>query len=208
MRASLGVVVLTLALVAGCAGSVSPSVAPSRALSGGPLPSGTFVAEYEYGSGDTGGGHATFVSLFDDQSGRYLRDLLRFDGHPQPLLAGFSRAADGSVIYATARGPSYRSNVRGDPLPGSCGGTVYLLDAGTARVTSLFSVPKDWTVRAPVMSPDGRAVAYLSQACTATSGAVSWCATLLPARNGRSGYQVRRRAGFTGAVTVVSWCSR
>jgi hypothetical protein len=164
----LGAVVLALSLAAGCGNAVAPSVAPSRALSDGPLPSGTFVAEYEYGSGDTGGGHATFLSLFDDQSGRHLRDLLRFDGHPQPLLAGFSRAADGSVIYATARGPSYRSNVRGDPRPGSCGGTVYLLDARTGRVTSLFGVGKDWTVAAPVMSPDGRSVAYLSQACTAT----------------------------------------
>jgi hypothetical protein len=132
------------------------------------LPSGTFVAEYEYGSGDTGGGHATFVSLFDEQSGRHLRDLLRFDGRPQPLLAGFSRAADGSVVYATERGPAFRSNVRADPMPGSCGGTVYLIDARTGHVKPLISVGKDWTVATPAMSPDGRAVAYLSHACTAT----------------------------------------
>ena len=169
MGARLGVVVLTVALVAGCAGSVSPSVAPSRALSGGPLPSGTFVAEYGYGSGDTGSGHGTFLSLFDDHSGRHLRDLLHFDEGAQLQLAGFSRTADGSVVYATARGPSVRGHVNGgDPRPGSCGGTVYLLDARTGRVTSLFTVGKDWTVRAPVMSPDGRSVAYLSQACTAT----------------------------------------
>jgi hypothetical protein len=137
-------------------------------MSGGPLPSGTFVAEYGYGSGDTGGGHGTFVSLFNDQSGRHLRDLLHFDEGAQLQLAGFSRAADGSVIYAAARGPYYRGHVNGgDPRPGSCGGTVRLLDARTGRVKSLFSVGKDWTVRSPVMSPDGRSVAYLSQACTA-----------------------------------------
>jgi hypothetical protein len=169
MRARVDVVALTLVLVAGCGGAVSSPSAPSRALSGGPLPSGTFAAEYEYGSGDTGGGHATFLSLFDEQSGRHLRDLLRFDGHPQPLLAGFSRAADGSVIYAAARGPAFRSNVRRDPRPGSCGGTVYLLHARTGRVTSLFGVGKDWTVGAPVRSPDGRSVAYLSHPCTAMS---------------------------------------
>jgi hypothetical protein len=133
------------------------------------LPSGTFVAEYGYESGDTGGGHGTFLSLFDDRSGRHLRDLLHFDEGAQLQLAGFSRAADGSLVYAAARGPSYRGHVAGgDPRPGSCGGTVYLLDARTGRVSSLFSVGKDWTVRAPAMSPDGRSVAYLSQPCTAT----------------------------------------
>ncbi len=167
MRARSGVVGLVLALAAGCAISSAPSI------SGGPLPSGTFVAEYEYGSGDLGGGHGTFLSLFDDQSGKHLRDLLHFDEGAQLRLAGFSRAANGSVIYAAARGPDSRSNVgngRPDPpRPASCGGTVYQLDARTGRVKSLFNVGKDWTVRAPAVSPDGRSVAYLSQACTAAT---------------------------------------
>ena len=138
------------------------------AASGNPSQSNTFVAEYRYGSGDTGGGRGTFLSLFDAQSGKHLRDLQHFAEGGQVRLAGFSRTAGGSVIYATARGPYYRSNVSGgDPRPGSCGGTVYQLDARTGRTKTLFSVGKDWTVGSPVMSPNGRSIAYLSQACTA-----------------------------------------
>jgi hypothetical protein len=135
------------------------------------LPSGTFVAEYIYGIGAPGGGQGTFLSLFDDRSGDHLRDLVHFDD-AQVRLDGISRTPDGSVIYAAARGPYYRSNVAfGDPRPGSCGGTVYRLDARTGIVTALFSVGEDWTVGAPALSPDGRSVAYLSQACTATYAA-------------------------------------
>lgn len=142
--------------------------APVGVASGNQSSSSTFVAEYRYGSGDTGGGRGTFLSLFDAQSGKHLRDLQHFDEGGQVRLAGFSRTADGSVIYATARGPYYRSNVNGgDPRPGSCGGTVHQLDARTGRTKTLFSVGKDWTVQAPVVSPDGRSIAYLSQACTA-----------------------------------------
>lgn len=137
------------------------------AAGNGPL-SNTFVAEYQHGSGDTGGGSGTFLSLFDNQSGKHLRDLQHFEGAGQVRLAGFSRASDGSVIYAIARGPYYRSNVNGgDPRPGSCGGQVQQLDPATGRVKTLFSVGKDWTVGSPVLSPDGQSIAYLSQACTA-----------------------------------------
>jgi len=167
MRAGLSAASLTLALATGCASSGAPSVAPFAATSGGPSAASTFVAEYEYGSGDTGGGHGAFLSLFDERSGQHLRDLAHFDENAQLRLAGFSRAADGSVFYAAARGPYYRSNVSGgDPRPGSCGGTVRELQASTGRGKSLFEVGKDWTVQGPVVSPDGRSVAYLSQPCT------------------------------------------
>lgn len=168
MRARSSVAGLALALAAGCAGSVAPSVASVGAASGRPSPSSTFVAEYGYGSGDIGVGHGTFLSLFDNRSGKHLRDLLHFDEGAQRRLAGFTRAADGSVVYAAAHGPYLRSSVSGgDPRPDSCGGTVYQVDGRTGRVKSLFSVGNDRTVQAPVVSPDGRSVAYLSQACTA-----------------------------------------
>ncbi len=162
----VAVVLAAVALLAGCGHASAPT--DGAVVSAGPLPAGVFVASYAYGSGDLGGGHGTFLSLFDEQSGRHLRDLVHLDEGSAVGLAGSSRAADGSIVYALARGPHYQSGVaNGDPEAGSCGGTVYKLSAATGQATSLFTVGRDSTVGDPTVSPDGRSVAYLSHPCTA-----------------------------------------
>ena len=168
MRFAWSAAALGLGLIAGCA--AAPGVVVK---SGGPLPSGVFVAQYAYGSGDIGGGHGTFLSLFSERSGKHLRDLVHIEVGAMEegsgvSLAGYSRGADGSITYALARGPFYTSNVAGGaPRPGSCGGTVYRLDARTGRIRSLFTVGRNWTVSSPSVRPDGKSVAYLSMPCTA-----------------------------------------
>jgi len=162
----VAVLVAAVALLAGCGHASAPT--DGAVISAGPLPTGVFVASYAYGSGDLGGGHGTFLSLFDKQSGKHLRDLVHLDEGSALGLAGSSRATDGSIVYALARGPHYQSGVaNGDPEAGSCGGTVYKLNAVTGQATSLFTVGRDWTVEDPKVSPAGRSVAYLSQRCTA-----------------------------------------
>lgn len=162
----VAVMVAAVGLLAGCGRGSEPT--DGAVISAGPLPAGVFVASYASGSGDLGGGHGTFLSLFDEQSGRHLRDVVHLDEGSALGLAGSSRAPDGSIVYALARGPHYQSGVaNGDPEAGSCGGTVYRLSAATGQATSLFTVGRDWTVEDPTVSPDGRSVAYLSQPCTA-----------------------------------------
>jgi hypothetical protein len=162
----VAVMVAAVALLAGCGHASAPT--DGAVMSAGPLPAGVFVARYAYGSGDLGGGHGSFLSLFDEQSGKHLRDLVHLDEGSALGLAGSSRATDGSIVYALARGPRYQSGVaNGDPAAGSCGGSVYKLRAATGQATSLFTVGRDWTVGDPRQSPDGRLVAYLSQPCTA-----------------------------------------
>lgn len=154
-----------VALVAGLSGSGGDS-APAQ-VAARPVPADAFVAQYGHGAGDTGGGNGTYLSVFDGRSGEHVRDLLHFDDGPQPHLAGFSRSADGDVLYAAGRGPRYRSGVmNGDPAPGSCGGQVHRIDAKTGRDILLLSVGEDWTVRQPVLSSDGKTLAYLTQPCT------------------------------------------
>ncbi len=165
MRVTWGLVAASLGLLTGCGNAVAPTASPvpERAL-----PTGVLVAQYEYGSGDTGGGHGTFLSLFDEQSGKRVRDLVHIEEASTAQLSGFSRSADGSITYAMARGPYYTSNVsNGAPRPGSCGGSVYRIDARTGRTRPLFTVDRDLTVGEPAVSPDGKSVAYLSQQCTA-----------------------------------------
>src|SRR5205823_6821890 len=89
-----------------------------------PLPaaSGVFVARDGYGSGDIGGGHGTFLSVFDLGTGRHVRDVVHVAEDGLIQLAGYGRGADGDLWYALAHGPRYRSNANGgDPAPGSCG---------------------------------------------------------------------------------------
>ncbi len=161
MRLGRGVVGTSLVLLAGC-------THVSSAVTARALPENVFVAQYAYGSGDAGGGHGTFLSLFDEQSGKHLRDLVHVEDGASVHLGGYSRASDRSITYALARGPYYTSRVmNGAPRPGSCGGTVYRLDARTGRTRTLFTVGGDWTVASPTASPDGKSVAYLSQPCTA-----------------------------------------
>gem|GEM_PF-3028703 len=164
MRGLRAALVLGLGLLVGCNENVPVAggvVDPQR-----PLPKGAFVARYEHGSRDTRRGHGTYLSVFDQGSGKHLRDLVHLrDGSPA-RLGGFSRARDGSVVYALSRGPEHTGEAgTGTPRPGSCGGTVYRLDAGTGRVRSLFVVGNDRMLGAPRVSPDGRSVAYLSQPC-------------------------------------------
>jgi hypothetical protein len=168
MRVACVLAIAGTALLAACGNATSPAVG-SAVTSGGPLPADVFVAQYEYGSGDTGGGHGTFLSLFDERSGAHVRDLVHVEERSAVHLAGHSRNADGSVTYALARGPQCTGNgANCAPRPGSCGGTVYRLDARTGGTRPLFSVGKDSTVGWPSASPDGTSVAYLSQPCTAT----------------------------------------
>ncbi|WP_295695073.1 hypothetical protein [Lapillicoccus sp.] len=69
--------VVVVALLVGCGrGSAAADGAVGTAT---PLPAGVIVAQYAYGSGDAGGGHGTLLSLFDEQSGRHLRDLVHLD---------------------------------------------------------------------------------------------------------------------------------
>jgi hypothetical protein len=133
-----------------------------------PRPSEVFVAEYGYGSGDTGGGHGTFLGLFELRTGRHQADVVHVPERNGLIhLAGYARGVDGDLWYALAHGPRYRSNANGgDPAPGSCGGTVYRMDHRTGATRSVFRVSADATLRDPVPSPDGRSIAYLSQPCT------------------------------------------
>jgi hypothetical protein len=127
----------------------------------GPFPSPVFAARYVHGAA-----YGTYLSLFDERSGKHSRDLVHLGAGAPAELGGFSRTTDGSVVYALIRGPAYTSNTEGGkPLPGTCGGTVYRIDADTGNARSLFTVAKDRTVTKPTVSPDGKMVAYLGRAC-------------------------------------------
>jgi hypothetical protein len=157
------VVAVSIVSVAACGGQS----ATSATVSSGPLPAGTFVAQYQHGAGDTGGGNGTFLSVFDETSGEHLRDLTHVPDGTPVHLGGYSRSSDGSVVFAVDQGPYYRGHLaNGDPKPGSCGATVYQVDATTGRTRSLFTVGADRTANSPVLSPDGKSVAYLSEGCT------------------------------------------
>jgi hypothetical protein len=141
---------------------------PPSSLAVSPLPgmSEAFVAEYAYGSGDTGGGRGTFLGLFDLRTGRHQANVAHVPDGGLTQLAGYARGPDGDLWYAFAHGPRYSNIPNGTPAPGSCGGTVYRVDHRTGAPGSVFTVSADATVRDPVPSPDGRSIAYLSQPCT------------------------------------------
>lgn len=161
----LAVMVMTAAATALLTACGSANVAVTSAQ---PLPKGVFVSEFEHGSGDTGGGNGTFLSLFDQTSGRHLRDLVHLEERSALHLFGYSRGMDGTITYALGQGPHYLGHVAGGaPQAGTCGGTVYQVDARTGQTRTLFTVGKDRTIGAPSASPDGKWVAYLSQACSA-----------------------------------------
>jgi len=195
----VAVMAAVVGLLAGCGHAPAPT--DGAVISEGPLPAGVFVASYASGSGDLGGGHGTFLSLFDEQSGKHLRDLVHLDEGSALGLTGSSRATDGSIAYALARRPHYQSGVaNGDPAAGSCGGTVYKLNAATGQATSLFTVGRDWTVEDPMVSPDGRSVAYLSQPCTATFDERVVIRDLVTGREGHIWVP-------TGSASQVAWRS-
>ncbi|HEX3827547.1 MAG TPA: hypothetical protein VHV82_09775 [Sporichthyaceae bacterium] len=164
-----GALLLGLGLLVGCTYTDVPS--PGGVLdSEGPLPKGVFVARYAHGAGNTSGGQGTFLSVFDESSGKHLRDLVHLAAGLPARLGGFSRSGDGSVVYALESGPEHAdSDGTGTPRPGTCGGTVYRLDASTGQVRSLFVVVKDRILGAPMVSPDGTSVAYLSAPCPGAS---------------------------------------
>jgi hypothetical protein len=164
MHRPRGVLWLGLALLAGC--NLGPPAAGGVVDSQGPLPKGAFVARYARGPGALGGGYGTYMSMFDETSGKHLRDLVHLPVGVAAGLAGFSRSADGSVVYALATGPRHtNTDGTGTPRPGTCGGTVYRVDASTGEVRSLFVVVADRVVGVPWVSPDGKSVAYLSAPC-------------------------------------------
>ncbi len=168
MRVAWLVFGVGLTVLTACGTQGTATVGSAGTPSAEPLPQHVFVAEYEHGAGDIGGGNGTFLSVFDEQTGDHLRDLAHIKEGTTVNLGGFSRGADGSVVYAVDQGPYYRGHLpNGDPKPGSCGATVYRVNADTGQTTSLFTVGKDWIVRQPMISPDGQSVAYLSQECTA-----------------------------------------
>ena len=155
---------LAVGVLSACGSTTKPV---STVVSPFPAASEVFVAQYGYGAGDTGGGHGTFLALFDLRTGRHQADVVHVPESGLVQLAGYARGPDGDLWYALAHGPRYRSNVsNGDPAPGSCGGTVYRVDHRTGATRSVFTVGDDATVRDPVPSPDGRSIAYLSQPCT------------------------------------------
>ena len=130
------VVTATVALLAGCGHAQTPT--NGAVISAGPLPAQVFVAGYASGSGDVGGGHGTFLSLFDERSGRYLRDLVHLDQGSALELTGHSRTTGGSIVYALARVPLYEDHYANSaPKAGSCGGSVYQLSAATGQARSL-----------------------------------------------------------------------
>ena len=186
--------VVGLAALAGCGPTGSAGV-----MAGGALPDGTFLATYGYGAGDTGGGHGPFLSLFDDSTGSHVRDLVHLPDGSGIALGGYSRASNGSIWFALARGPRLRSDVaNGDPAPGSCGGTVDRIDEHTDKSTVVYRVNRNFTVWSPVPSPDLRLVAYVSQPCTAAFAAS------LVVRDLRSGLE-RRTSVSGGSVASPSW---
>ena len=190
-----------LTVLTACGTQGTATVGSAGTPSAEPLPQHVFVAEYEHGAGDTGGGNGTFLSVFDEQTGEHLRDLVQIKEGTTVNLGGFSRGADGSVVYAVDQGPYYRGHLaNGDPKPGSCGATVYRVDASTGQTTSLFTVGKDWIVRQPMISPDGQAVAYLSQECTAVEQRVV-------VRNVKSGAERHIWVPGTTAAFHLAWRS-
>ncbi len=198
MRGRTLLLLAAVGLLAGCAGGAArPS--GSRPAAPGPLPTGVFLAQYRYGSGDTGGGHGIFLSLFDQGSGKRLRDLVHLPQRSQVRLMGYARDGRGDVFYALGRPPDYRGNVNGgDPKPGRCGGTVHRVEARTGATQALFAVGADRTVVSPVPNPDGSAVAYLSQPCSAAF------AQAVVVRDLASGRE-RRLSVSSGSAIAPSW---
>lgn len=168
MRVPKGALLFGLGLLAGCGVNDVPN-AGGVVKSEGPLPSGAFAAQFRPGPNDPGHGHGTSLSVFDEGSGKKIRDLVHLTDRAPARLAGPSRTRDGSVVYGLAYGGHDPNS--GAPKPGSCGGTVYRVDGSTGNVRSLFTVANDRTLDAPAVSPDGKAVAYLSQGCTDVFGA-------------------------------------
>lgn len=145
MRGRVLVLVIVASLLTGCSGSGSYSI------DGGPLPAGGFLAQYDYE-----GSHGPFLSLFDEQTGKRVRDLVHLPRGGK-WLAGFSRASNGDVLYVVASGS--RSG------PGECGRVIYRIDHATGRSDAVVTVESDKTVSSPVLSPDGTSLAYLSAPC-------------------------------------------
>ena len=60
---------------------------------------------YNFGSGDVGGGNGDFLTAFDRRTGHRIQDLLHFPEKATVQLAGYSRQADGTIIYAARQQP-------------------------------------------------------------------------------------------------------
>jgi hypothetical protein len=160
---SVAAVLLVVAGVVGVRGLTAP--APVTPLPTGVDGSGaptTFLAYY-----DPDNGSGVHLSLFDVATGRHLRDVMNWGYGQQPRLNGFSRAANGDIWLAEQTGPYLQSSVRGgDPRPHSCGGKIERIAAATGRAQTVVEVGVDDTVGWPVLSPDGRELAYLAGTCT------------------------------------------
>ncbi len=145
----------------------TPAVAPlPTAVDAHGAPT-TFLAAYQ--SYVASGQVTDHLTLYDASTGQRLRDVMRWDDIDarKPRLNGFSRAANGDIWLAEQAGPIYQGDVEnGDPKPHSCGGRIIRIDAATGRVTTVVQVGVDATIGSPVLSPDGRELAYLSGTCT------------------------------------------
>jgi hypothetical protein len=158
---------MVASLLTGCSGSQQGS--HSYSIEGGALPADVFLAQYAYGAGDVGGGHGTFLSLFDEQTGKRVRDLVHLPDNSGQWLAGCSRNGNGDVWYVVA--PEAPVDTHGGAWSGgagrpSCGGVIYRLDHATGRSEAVLTVESDKTVSSPVLSPDGTSLSYSSEPCS------------------------------------------
>lgn len=200
-RVGRGLAGLVLCLTA--AGCARPSPLPTTVDAAG-LPT-TFVAEYEYGAGDTSGGHGTYLSLFDAATGRHLRDVMHWPAGAQPVLDGFSRAPNGDIWLTEQSGPGSTGMGIG-VVPHSCGGRLIRVDHTTGVAHTVVTVDRDTELGDPVASPDGRRVAYLSGPCGSMYNTANGPVTgdVVVVRDLASGHSTTLRM-VGGAGTSARW---
>ncbi|HEX3612758.1 MAG TPA: hypothetical protein VHU88_13820 [Sporichthyaceae bacterium] len=158
-----------IVLLAGCGPASSPTATASPTATPATA-ADVFVAQHDGGAGIFGLG-GTRLSLFDEATGKFLRDVEAAPGPVNMLrahFAGYSRSRDG-FVYALVHGPSDKRNTEQH----SCGGTVLDHDVATGRTRPLFSVGDDVNLTCPVESPDGTQLAYQLGPCSQSAAEIS-----------------------------------
>ena len=128
-----------------------------------------FVAQYNHGAGDAGGGSPDYLSAFSTHDGRRLANLLNLDRLPGHLqLNSLDRGRRGDIWLVMASGPDIKGpgGVANPPtVPNSCRGELLRLNPATGRLTVVWNSPHDEYLLGEQLAPNNKQLAIISGHC-------------------------------------------
>jgi hypothetical protein len=168
---SAGLAVLALLGTVGCAsnGALSDASMSRLSIHDSRVPA-WFVAQYNHGAGDAGGGSPDYLSAFSTAHGRRLANLLDLDRLTGQLqLNSLDQGPRGAIWLVMASGPTIQGGgglANPPTVPNSCRGELLRLNPATGRLSDVWNAPHDEYLVGGQLAPDNKRFAFIAGHCT------------------------------------------